>query len=198
MCRRIGITGGSGSGKGYICALLNEMGYPCIDTDAVVHTLYSTNEDCLNDLRHEFGDEIFESGTVVRPRLANIVFSDANKLKKLNSIVHRYVISECDRLCASFFKNGHKVVFIDAPQLYEAGMDKVLDAVIAVIAPNDVRLKRIVERDSISKPQALSRINNQHSDDFFIENADFIIENASSSENELKNRLKEIINQLCL
>jgi len=198
MCRRIGITGGSGSGKGYVCGLLKEMGYACIDTDSVVHTLYSTNVDCLNDLRNEFGDEIFENGAVVRPRLANIVFFDAEKLKKLNSIVHKYVILECDRISEELFKNGHKAVFIDAPQLYEAGMDKTLDAVIAVIAPKEVRFKRIIERDSISESQALSRINNQHSDDFFIENADFIINNASSSENELKNRLKEIISQLSI
>ena len=196
MCRKVGITGGSGSGKGYVCSILKEMGYPCIDTDAIVHTLYSTSEACLAELKDEFGEEIFYNGEVVRQKLANIVFSDTAKLKALNSIVHRYVILECDKKCRELFEQGYDTVFIDAPQLYEAGMDKSLDAVIAVIAPVDVRIKRIIKRDGIDEDKAISRINNQHSDKFFIDNADYIIDNGLSSESELHNRVKEIITKL--
>lgn len=198
MRRKIGITGGSGSGKGYICGLLSGMGYPCIDTDSVVHDLYTQNDSCLSEIRKEFGDEVFESGILIRSRLANIVFSDKNKLQKLNSLVHGYVISECDRICNDLFEKGNDTVFIDAPQLYEAGMEKSVDAVIAVIASKDVRINRIIKRDSISESQALKRIDNQHSDEFFELNADFIIENSSGSELELRNKLKEIITQLGL
>lgn len=197
MYRRIGITGGSGSGKGYVCSILREMGYPCIDTDSIVHALYVTNKDCISELKNEFGDAIFENDVLVRSKLAQIVFSDPEKLKILNTIVHRYVISECDNICKELFENGNETVFIDAPQLYEAGMEKMLDAVIAVIAPKDLRIKRIIKRDSISELSAHERIDNQHSDEFFKENADFMIENnLSSSDDELKKRLKEIITEL--
>ncbi len=198
MCRKIGITGGSGSGKGYICAILSQMGYPCIDTDKVVHALYSENTECLDELRCEFGDEVFEDGILVRSRLAGIVFSDQSKLSALNRIVHKYVILECDRICKGLFAKGNTAVFIDAPQLYEAGMEKYLDAVIAVLAPRELRIKRILARDAISELQAIKRIDNQHTDEFFVENADFIIENADSSDDELREKVKEIITKLGL
>jgi len=198
MCQKIGITGGSGSGKGYICAILTEMGFPCIDTDRVVHNLYSQNTECQNELRSEFGDGIFENGVLVRARLARIVFSDPKKLAALNLIVHKYVIMECDRICNVLFSQGNTAVFIDAPQLYEAGMDKHLDAVIAVLAPRDIRISRILMRDCITESQANSRLDNQHTDDFFMKNADYVIQNANLSDDELKLQLKEIITKLGL
>lgn len=196
MHRKIGITGGSGSGKGYICEILRNMGYACIDTDAIVHDLYVKNRQCLDELQDEFGSEIFENGVLVRPKLAQIVFSDSNKLEMLNAIVHRYVIAECDSICNDLFKKGNSVVFIDAPQLYEAGMDKTLDAVIAVVAPMDVRKSRIIRRDSITEDQAQKRIDNQHTNEYFVNNADYIIENHTCSDEELKKSIEEILTTL--
>ena len=93
----IGLTGPSGSGKGYVCEIFSSYGIRAIDTDKTVHTLYESDEECRNELQREFGDSIFTSyGNVCRKTLAQIVFSDREKLARLNSIVHKYVIKKCE------------------------------------------------------------------------------------------------------
>jgi dephospho-CoA kinase len=196
MEKKIGITGGSGSGKGFVCKILSDMGYHCIDTDKVVHILYTENSECLEELKNEFGDGIFENGILVRRRLGDIVFSNSQKLARLNEIVHKYVILQCDAICRERFSMGETAVFIDAPQLFEAGMDKSVDAVVSVVADSDVRLARIIERDKIDRERALSRINNQHSDDFFVKNSDFVIHNTSETEQSLTEQVKKMIEAL--
>lgn len=196
MEKKIGITGGSGSGKGFVCKILSDMGYFCIDTDKVVHMLYTENISCLGELKEEFGEGIFEDGTLVRHRLADIVFSDPKKLARLNEIVHKYVILECDTICKQRFNAGDKAVFIDAPQLFESGMDKTVDAVVAVVADPDVRLDRVINRDKIDRERALGRMNNQHSHEFFVKNSDFVIYNTNETAESLKKQISNMIEAL--
>lgn len=178
----LGITGKSGSGKGYICARFEACGLPVIDTDAVVHALYRENDACKAELEARFGALVMPSGEIDRKKLGAIVFSDDSKLKMLNEIVHRYVADEITRRCAEYERDGMKAVLIDAPQLFEARLETKCDAVITVTAPESLRVERICARDGIPEESALVRLAHQHDDSFFEAHADFVIENDGKKE----------------
>ena len=147
----IGLTGTSGSGKGYVCSLFSSYGIKSIDTDKTVHALYSDDEDCRTELREEFGEGIFDAqGNICRKTLASIVFSNKEKLIRLNTIVHKYVIKKCDEEKQAAKMRGEKAFIIDAPQLFEAKMEDSCDIVVAVTADVEVRRKRLAERDNLS------------------------------------------------
>ena len=173
----IGLTGTSGSGKGYVSQIFAHHGIESIDTDAIVHRLYREDAECIAALEAAFGPLCEEDGSIDRRKLAFIVFAHREKLTLLNTIVHRLVRREVERLCQEREAAGVELLLLDAPQLYEAGMEALCRKVIAVIAPVSVRLERICKRDGLSQAAAEARISNQHSDAFFEERADYLIRN---------------------
>ena len=174
----IGLTGVSGSGKGYVSLIFNAFGVPSIDSDAVVHKLYNSGGPCVDELKIAFGEDITDiNGSIDRKKLGNIVFHDRTKLEMLNRIVHKYVIAEINEMTESYAGMGYRAVVIDAPQLFEAGVDRNCDHIVSVIADKDIRMKRIIERDGISEEAAALRMDSQHDDSFFISRSDFIIYN---------------------
>lgn len=179
----IGLTGTSGSGKGYVCALLDRRGIPSIDTDAIVHGLYTPGSACVAELIRTFGDGILHpDGSVNRRALAEIVFSDPERLTLLNGIVHRYVLDTVRGRIRTYAENGAAIVIVDAPQLFESGFDRECDKIVAVVADRDIRERRLLSRDTLSLEQIRSRISNQHDDRFFEENCDFVIRNNGSED----------------
>ncbi|MBQ8382799.1 MAG: dephospho-CoA kinase [Clostridia bacterium] len=190
----IGLTGTSGSGKGYVAALFAERGIASIDTDSVVHRLYREDTECIAALESAFGPLQNADGSVDRHRLAEIVFADREKLSALNAIVHRFVKREVERICREREVAGCRFLLLDAPQLYEAGMESGCYRVIAVIAPESLRLDRICERDHLERASVLQRFRNQHSDAFFEANADYLIRNDGSS--SLPEQVDRIIGEL--
>lgn len=186
----IGLTGTTGSGKGYVSALFAKQGFACVDTDDIVHRLYSENHSCIAQLTAVFGDILAEDGSIDRKKLAPIVFSDPFLLKRLNEIVHRYVKDEVERISAQSEKAGEEYLLLDAPQLYEAGMDSICYRVIAVTAPTELRISRICARDNLSRKAAETRIACQHTDAFFEAHADYVIRNdGTHSVEELVNTI---------
>ncbi|MBQ1225832.1 MAG: dephospho-CoA kinase [Clostridia bacterium] len=174
----IGLTGPSGSGKGYVSEIFSSYGIRSIDTDKTVHALYESDKECRNELLAEFGESIFDAqGNICRKALAQIVFSDREKLLRLNSIVHKYVRKKCDEEIEKSRINGEKALIIDAPQLFEAKMEDVCDFTVAVTADTAVRIKRLSERDMLSDADIEKRIKNQHTDEFFREKADYTVIN---------------------
>lgn len=192
----LGITGRSGSGKGYVCALFSEQGIPIIDTDKIVHRLYRENGDCIADLAEQFGPILTETGEIDRKKLAQIVFSDDSKLAKLNMIVHRYVKNEIKRIFASLDEQGKDAVLIDAPQLFEAGLEKVCDFVIVVSAPEALRVERICKRDSIDELSARNRLAHQYDDSYLLERADAVIINDGIT--DVKAQVQQFLNRITL
>jgi len=182
----IGLTGGSGSGKGYICRLFEEVGIPSLDTDKVVHDLYSNDPMLLSELVKEFGYEILENGQVNRKVLGKIVFSDPDKLDTLNYIVHKYVLAECRKWLREKEREGYGAAIIDAPQLFESGFHNECDYVISVLASNEERIDRIINRDNISYNEALKRIQNQMSNEQYAERSDFVIYNNAADNPEIQ------------
>ncbi len=192
---KIAVTGSSGSGKGYICSLLERRGISCLDTDLVVHRLYS---DPLFTRRLS---EIFccdlsaPDGSVDRKKLAGIVYKNSDAMNELLKTVYPLVRSEC----ACFFKeasaNGKNAAVIDAPQLFEANMALDVDVIIAVSAAKNIRLSRILCRDGITAEQAHIRMAHQKSDEEYQKLSHYIIVNneGSQAEKQLDEILKKIL-----
>ena len=181
--RIIGLCGGSGSGKGTVSHIFSRYNIPHIDTDLVYRELTIPGGGLLNKLILEFGDSILdEFGALNRRALATLVFSDATGAlrEKLNSITLTEIIRETEKRIEALSKSGYAAVIVDAPLLFESGFDKKCDVIIAVLADKEIRIDRIMKRDGIDKDSAVKRINSQTSDDFLIENSDFVIKNNGS------------------
>ena len=179
--RIIGVTGPSGAGKGAVSEYMrNAHGFKVIDADLVYHDIISAPSECVRELVDNFGRDILnEDGGINRKALSKLVFGEANKdkLLLLNKITHKYVMVEIEKRIELYRSEGAGVTVIDAPLLIEAGVDKMCERVIAVIADKLIRAERIARRDGIDKEAALLRINSQKSDSFYSENCDFLLTN---------------------
>ena len=191
--RIIGITGPSGAGKSVISALLDKYSIPTIDADAVYHSLLIPPSPCLDALKNAFGDRIFNSdGSLDRTALGAIVFSDEQKLSLLNSTVLSFVLDRIRLMISELSAQGHTAVAVDAPTLIESGFDRECDEVISVLASSNVRLERIMARDSISKEKAMLRINAQKDDGFYISHSDSVLYNDGCME-QIANELHKLL-----
>ena len=182
--KTLGLTGPTGAGKGAVSSLFFTLyQIPSIDTDRVYHDLLIPPSACLNELVDAFGQEILsEDGTLDRTTLSRIVFSDLSREKqqRLNHITHRHVLDRTREILADYQKQGLHAVLVDAPLLYESGFDAACESVIAVLAPRDVRKKRIMERDGLSEERAEARLNMQKSDAYYTERTPHVICNDGS------------------
>ena len=194
----IGLTGQSGAGKGTVAKILKKNGIPHIDCDEIYHSMLISGGECTNELAKHFGSDILaEDGTVDRKKLGSIVFSGEGhekNLAKLNEITHSRVLKKCRELLEGYKAQGKIAVAVDAPTLFESGFDKECDIILSVIAPHEIRLKRIINRDRISLEKALERFSAQKSEDFFRENSDYVIENATD-EDELEKSIQKFIRE---
>lgn len=183
----IGLTGPSGAGKGYLCEYLTKLGFHIINSDEVVKNIYKNNLPLLRKLADIFGNDIIKDGTLDRKRLGEIVFNDNEKLKQLNSIIHPEVIAQCEQL-------AKPLSVLDAPQLFEAKAQKKCNVIITVMADKELRAKRITERDGINCEKAMERINAQLSEQYYIDNADYVIyNNGEDIKTQIDNILEEIL-----
>ncbi|MBQ6998749.1 MAG: dephospho-CoA kinase [Clostridia bacterium] len=187
-----GITGRSGSGKSYVAQIFAQYGFTVIDLDAVSRSVTTVGSVCLNEITDTFSKDILlPDGALNRRALGEIVFNNEQKLKTLNDITHKYILEDMERIIAE--TNGD--ILIDAPLLFEAGLDKRCDFTIGVIADDDILIKRISTRDKISAETAAARLDKQHSNSFFAEKCTYIIENNETSK-QLEQKTKELIHLL--
>ena len=192
----IGLTGGSGSGKGMAGKLFSALGCSIIDTDRLYHDMIEADSPCSRAIIERFGKKVQnDKGGIARACLADIVFDKREELATLNSIAHTFIRAECDKLISSHKEAGTEILIIDAPQLFEAGMQDICDATVAVVCEKQTRIKRICSRDGISTLKASARIAAQISDAFFVGNCDFIIENNSDAAHLLLN-VKKVLDKI--
>lgn len=171
----IGLTGGSGTGKGTVAARMRELGAGWVDADAVYRDLCAANREMLAALNAAFGGVTDETGALDRPKLAKIVFSDPAKLAKLNEITIPYI--RAASLDAMQAQADCPVVLYDAPTLFEAGADDLCEKTIGVLADTETRVQRVMARDGISEEAARARILAQPDDGFYRARCDYILEN---------------------
>jgi len=174
MGLKIGITGGIGSGKTFICRLFEALGIPVYNADEEAKRLMNTDVRIKEKLIAQFGEATYKDGLLDRAFLANMVFSDKNKLELLNSIVHPVVIQEAKDWAE---RQITRYSLKEAALLFESGSYKELDYTILVTAPMDIRIQRVIERDGTTEQQVQERINKQLSDEEKLQLADFVIVN---------------------
>lgn len=192
----IGLTGPSGAGKTLFSFFLCAKGCPCINADELYHSMLIPPSILLDSIRREFGDEFFnENGELDRKALGKFVFSSKEKLELLNATVLPLVIEKMQKIANDYEKNGAKLLIIDAPTLFEAGYDKSCDITVSILAPENIRVERISERDEISIDDAVLRTNAQKDDSFYYERSDRIIIN-DSTEDALKEKASALICEL--
>ncbi len=171
----IGLTGGSGTGKSTVSKAFENAGYAVIDLDKTYSRVITPPSECLCEISKVFGEKyILQDGTLDRKEMGKLVFSNSEKLDILNKITHKYIIEEMHR---EIDMAGGKDIVLDAPILFKAGIDKMCDCVVCVVADKNMRVERIVARDGISEEKAVARINAQMTNEEYIEKSDFIIEN---------------------
>ena len=168
----IGITGGSGSGKTTLLKLLEERGALVLDCDAVYHELLKTDREMLSAIEARFPGTVV-SGALQRKKLGAIVFADPQALLDLNAITHAAVKKEVLRR----LETAPKHCAIDAIGLFEGGLAELCDVTVAVTAPREDRVKRLMARDGITREYAEKRLSAQHPDEWFRERCDCTLEN---------------------
>ncbi len=189
----IGLTGPSGSGKGTAAGLLEKHGIPTIDTDAVYRKLLIPPSLCLDELKLAFGPSVIRTdGTLDRKALAAIVFADREKLTLLNSVTHKYILARINKRIAYRRRSGSGAVTVDAPALFESGFDERCDFIIAVIAPRESRVGRIMQRDGLDRSAAERRIDGQPPENFYTSRADYTVINDGTSD-ELEAELISVL-----
>lgn len=176
--RIIGITGQTGAGKSSVCKLLMERGFYHIDADILAKSLYEKGSPILEALVSTFGSQILSiDGTLDKKALALTAFSSEEQKEKLNAIVHPSVTAQIKRILDEQEALGTKGVMIDAIALFESGENALCEMTIGVLAPQEIRLQRIMARDGITEGEALLRMRAQPDEQFYISNCDRVIRN---------------------
>lgn len=173
---KVGITGGIGSGKSVVCKIFSSMGIPVYDADKEARELADKDEAIKAKIKKGFGANFYDaSGKLDRKKMALEVFNNKAALEKLNSIVHPAVIKHSEE----WIKRQKDISYVirEAAILFESGTYKGLDKIITVTAPEEIRIKRVMQRDNKSRDEILSVIKNQWSDREKIKHAHFVIIN---------------------
>ena len=183
----VGLTGQTGAGKSTVSKILAERGCTVIDCDGVTRDPALYSGACLEELQKAFGRDIIEpDGRLNRRLLANRAFADEASAATLNRITHPVIYS---RLCAEIDacrRAGARLIVLDAPTLFEAGVDRLCRRVVSVVAEESVRMQRIMQRDGLTEVEAKRRMHAQQTDAFYADRSDFVLDNTVSvSETEL-------------
>lgn len=174
----IGLTGQTGAGKSTVGESLLRRGAAWVDADLIAHDVADNEKVCLADLALEFTIDILNvDGTLNRKKLADIVFHDNAKLRRLNEIIFPYIIRAIEAELARLRAEGHHYIVLDAPTLFESGCDRYCDVIISVVADEQLRLQRILGRDGLTHEEAEARIQAQHRESYYVRRSDFVIEN---------------------
>lgn len=172
----IGLTGPTGAGKSEVAQFFRESGYEIIYADFLAREILN-NPLVIQSLKANFGEDIIKDSKLDRGLLAERAFENSDTKKLLDSITHPFISLEFFDELKRRSRTGAERILFDASQLLESGADIVCDCVIAVTAPEEVRMNRIKERDGLTDKQANERISVQFTDEYFRKNCDFVIEN---------------------
>jgi dephospho-CoA kinase len=174
MVLRVGITGGIGSGKTTVSKVFETFGIPVFDADTAAKNIMNEDEGLKKSIIGTFGTASYEDGKLNRKYIAVIVFNDEEKLKKLNALVHPATIAAAEKWMQM---QSTPYAIKEAALMFESAAAANLDYVIGVSAPQELRIKRVMERDGISREEILKRINKQIDEETKMGLCDFIIVN---------------------
>ena len=173
----VGLTGQTGAGKTTVSRVFADNGFFVINCDELTRNIVDSDEPANRDIKTLFPD-FFTDGRFDRKKAAAALFSDRELLTRYNNAIFPHI----DRLIKSVInagrQDGNKFILLDAPTLFEAGIDRECGVIVGCIADKAKRIERITARDGITEEQAAARISAQHDDVFFRENCDYVIENS--------------------
>lgn len=177
----IGITGGIGSGKSFVCSSFEKKKIPVFHADEIARKI-SDRPEVKNEIVQSFSDSILTAdNNIDRKKLASIVFLEHDKLQRLNSILHPKVFVEFNHWKKSLPNITHYAI-AEAALMFESGMDEQLDYILSVIADDDTRIKRVMDRDHVNRESVHSRMQHQLPSQELIERSDFVLYNNATVE----------------
>jgi dephospho-CoA kinase len=172
--KKIGLTGGIGSGKSTIAKVFEILQIPVYNSDERAKALMNENPQLMEEISKIFGAHIYQNGELNRAELGAIVFKNPELLQQLNAVVHPAVGEDFNAWCAS---KKTQYVIKEAAIIYETGINKMLDGVIAVIAPNELRIKRVLKRPGMTEELIKDRMSRQLPSETLVEKANWLINN---------------------
>ncbi len=173
----VGLTGGIGTGKTTVSEIFKKLGIPVYNSDIEAKKLMHTDKELIKKISNLFGKDIYKDNLLDRKKLAAEVFSNKEKLNRLNAIVHPAVKQDFELWA---LRQNSLYQIKESAILFESGIYKNVDKIITVTAPLNLRIKRLIKRDNTSQEEIKKRINNQLDEKFKTDNSDFIIDNNTS------------------
>jgi dephospho-CoA kinase len=177
MARRLGITGGIGSGKTTVCRIFRVLGVPVFVADVAARQLMNNDPSIRSEINKIAGKDLYEGGELDRRELARLIFNEPDMLQKVNASVHPAVLREFEAWSSVI---DAPYVIMEAAILFEARADRLVDRVISISAPVEERILRVMGRSEISREEVLERINNQMEDNEREEQSYYVINNADN------------------
>lgn len=174
---KVGLTGGIGSGKSLVAEMFKLLGVPVMHADAVAKHLMEEDKHLKAAITHLFGEKVYPNGRLNRPFLASLVFNDKQKLEALNALVHPATVVYGKQW---FGKQHFPYSIKEAAIFFESGTYVEMDKMIGVHAPAEVRLKRAMQRDSVSEEEIRKRMQNQMNEEEKMSRCDYVIQNDGS------------------
>ena len=160
--KKIGLTGGIGSGKTYVAQILEKMGYPVYYSDTRAKELCNEDPLIIRQLKELLGDDAYKNKKLNKSFISNQIFSSPNLRESINSIIHPVVRNDFDQWCENY--NTHSMVFNEAAILFETKSYKRFDETILVYAPLEIKIQRLISRDRVSQEEITAKMNAQWSD----------------------------------
>jgi len=171
---KIGITGGIGSGKSFVCEIIEKMGCPVFYSDIVAKRLMTQNNKLVQQIKLIIGENAFDQGELNKPVIRKFLFENKHNKEKLNALIHPFVYKEFENWCINQTQN---IVFNESALLFETGSYKRFDKTILVTAPEEIKINRLNQRDGLTKNEIKLRFEAQLSDEKKIARADYVIKN---------------------
>ncbi|AHL72400.1 dephospho-CoA kinase [Bacillus altitudinis] len=191
----IGLTGGIASGKSTVSQMIKEKGIRVVDADIIAKEAVSKGSAALHQIVQTFGEEVLlPNGELNRQQLGAIIFSDEEKRKKLNAIVHPEVRKEMLEQRDEGVSNNETFVVLDIPLLFESKLEGLVDRIIVVYTTPELQLSRLMNRNDLSEEEALNRIHSQQSLEEKCQKADRVIENTKDLA-FIRKQLENILNE---
>ena len=188
----IGLTGGIGSGKSTAAKYFEELGFPVYNSDLSARRIQNENPTVIQQIKEVFGEQAYDENGLNRPFIASESFQNKEKLQQLNAIVHPAVFEDFQEWIQ---QQNSPYIIKEAAILIESGSYKDCDLIIVVVADQEIRITRTIERDQLSREQILARMNNQLSDEERMDYADYTIDNSQDLP-YLYQQVERIVNKI--